>query len=184
MVLVLVAIGAAQRRRFLPELQTAAETGQAPGGAGGSIRRALTAEAALFAGRLVATAILVGAASPSALSAGPQSASATLGEARVDLTVDPALAGDNEVHVYLLDADDGSQYDELRSVQLEATMFAEEIGPIDFPLRKAGPGHYTAPDRALGHSRRLDARGVLAGHRASKPPAPRWRSRSGDRRKR
>ena len=149
-VLVLVAIGAAQRRRFLPELRTTAETGQAPGGAGRLIRRALTAEAALFAGALVATAILVGQPPPSALSAGPQSASATLGEARVDLTVDPALAGSNEVHVYLLDADDGSQYDELRSVQLEATMSAEEIGPIDIPLRKAGPGHYTAPDAALG----------------------------------
>ena len=149
-VVVLVAIGAAQRRRFLPELRTAAETGQAPGGAGRLIRRALTAEAALFAGALVATAILVGQPPPSALSAGPQSASATLGEARVDLTVDPALAGSNEVHVYLLDADDGSQYDELRSVELEATMSAEEIGPIDVPLRKAGPGHYTAPDAALG----------------------------------
>jgi len=149
-VLVLVAIGAAQRRRFLPELRNAAETGQAPGGAGRLIRRALTAEAALFAGALVATAVLVGQPPPSALSAGPQSASATLGEARVDLTVDPALAGSNEVHVYLLDADDGSQYDELRSVELEATMSAEEIGPIDVPLRKAGPGHYTAPDAALG----------------------------------
>ena len=149
-IVALVAIGAAQRRRFLPELRTTAETGQAPGGAGRLIRRALTAEAALFAGALVATAILVGQPPPSALSAGPQSASATLGEARVDLTVDPALAGSNEVHVYLLDADDGSQYDELRSVELEATLSAEEIGPIDVPLRKAGPGHYTAPDAALG----------------------------------
>ena len=26
----------------------------------------------------------------------------------------------------------------------------KEIGPIDVPLRKAGPGHYTAPDAALG----------------------------------
>ena len=149
-VAVLIGIGAAQRRRLLPSLRAAAGTGQAPGGAGRLIRRALTAEAALFAVAVAATAVLVGQPPPSALSEGPQGASATLGEARVDVTVDPALAGSNEVHVYLLDAEDGSPYDRLRSVALDATLPAEEIGPIDVELRKAGPGHYTAPDAALG----------------------------------
>jgi copper transport protein len=150
LVVVLIGIGALHRRRNLPEMRAAAATGEAPGGAGRLVRRALTAEVALFAGALAATAVLVGQPPPSAVSAGPQSASAALGEAQVDLTVDPALAGSNDVHIYLLDAEDGSPYDELRSVSLDATLAERDIGPLEIDLRKAGPGHYTAPDAALG----------------------------------
>jgi copper transport protein len=150
LVAALVAIGVVHRRRSLPGIRAAAEAGTAPGRAGRLVRRALTAEVALFAGALTATAVLVGQPPPSALSEGPQGATATLGEARVDLTVDPARPGSNEVHVYLFDADDGSQYDELRDVELDASLPSDEIGPIELDLRKAGPGHYTAPDAALG----------------------------------
>jgi copper transport protein len=150
LVAALAGIGVAQRRRLLPALRGAAASGEAPGGPGRLIRRALTAEAALFAGALAATAVLVGQPPPSALSEGPQSLSTTLGPARVDLTVDPALAGSNEVHIYLLDAEDGTPYDSLRGLSLDAALTAEDIGPLEVDLRKAGPGHYTAPDAALG----------------------------------
>ena len=146
----LVAIGAIHRRRLLPRLGAAAEEGAPPGTAGRLTRRALTAEAALFAAVLAATAVLVGQTPPDALSEGPQSAAGELDGARVDLTVDPALAGSNEVHIYLFDAVDGSQYDELRAVQLEAELPAKDVGPIEIELDKAGPGHYTAADAALG----------------------------------
>ncbi len=150
LVAALAAIGALQRRRLLPGLGAAAGAGAPPGAAGRLTRRALTAEVALFAAALAATAVLVGQTPPSALSEGPQSATAELGPARVDLTVDPALAGSNEVHVYLFDAADGSQYDDLRAVELDAVLPDEDVGPIEIELQKSGPGHYTAPDAALG----------------------------------
>ena len=56
-VLVLVAIGAAQRRRFLPELRTAAEAGRPRAGRGGS---AAYARSRPLAAALVATAVLIG----------------------------------------------------------------------------------------------------------------------------
>ncbi len=150
LVAALVAIGALHRRRLLPELSAAAVEGSPPGTAGRLTRRALTAEAALFAAVLTATAVLVGQTPPDALSEGPQSATAELDGARVDLTVDPALAGSNEVHIYLFDAEDGTQYDELRAVELTATLPAKDVGPIEIEIDKAGPGHYTAADAALG----------------------------------
>jgi copper transport protein len=149
-VVVLVGIGALHRRRGLPALRAAAASGESPAGPGRLVRRALTAEVALFAGALITTAVLVGQPPPSALSAGPQSASAALGEAQLDVTVDPAQPGSNDVHIYVLDADDGSAYDELRSVSLDAMLPELEIGPLEIDLRKVGPGHYTAPDAALG----------------------------------
>ncbi len=54
------------------------------------------------------------------------------------------------MHVYLFDAADGTPFDGLKNVQLEATLPSEDIGPIELELaaRRAGPLH--APDAALG----------------------------------
>jgi copper transport protein len=146
----LVGLGALHRRRHIPALERAAEGGESPGSAGLATRRALRAELALFAGVIAASAILVGQTTPDAVSAGPASTTTTIGEAQMDLTVEPALVGSNEVHIYLFDSEDGSQYDALRGVELEATMPEKDIGPLDLDLRKAGPGHYTTSDAALG----------------------------------
>lgn len=146
----LVTVGVIQRRRSLPQLRKASEGGLPPGRGGKVAIRALRVEVALFASVLAATAILAGEPPPGAEAGGPQSASADLGAARLDVSVEPASVGSNEIHLYLFDAEDGSQYDELGQVSLEASVPAEEIGPIELDIEKSGPGHYTAPDAVLG----------------------------------
>ena len=139
----LVALGAYNRRRSQPELKRLAAGAEAPGRTGVALRRTLRAEVALMAAVLAVTAALV-AYSPSAgETTGPFSDSADLGPARTELTVDPARAGSNEIHVYLFDRRTGAQYDRPRRLAMSASDRARDIGPIALDVRKAGPGHYT-----------------------------------------
>ena len=59
--------------------------------------------------------------------------------------IEPATAGPNQIHLYLFDADDGSQFTAAKEVRLALEQPEREIGPLDVDLRRAGPGHYTAP---------------------------------------
>jgi copper transport protein len=99
---------------------------------------------------LAATAVLAALAPPASTESGPYSTSAELGDARLELTVDPATAGANEIHLYLFDRVSGAQWDEAKEVAIDATLPAEDIGPIELEPRKAGPGHYVVRDAALG----------------------------------
>ena len=67
---VLVALGATQRRRIIPALRSHAAGGEAPGGAGVLLRRALRTEIVLLCGVLAATAVLVGSPPPRAVAGG------------------------------------------------------------------------------------------------------------------
>ena len=67
----------------------------------------------------------------------------TIGGQVLEYTVEPATAGPNQVHLYLFDADDGTQFAGAREVTLHLTEPDRGIGPLDVNLRKAGPGHYT-----------------------------------------
>ncbi len=139
----LIALGAYNRRRSQPALTRLAAGGEAPGRAGGVLRRTLRAEIVLMAVVLAVTAALV-AYSPSAdTPSGPLSDTADFGPARIELTVDPARAGTNEVHVYLFDKRTGAQYDRPRRLTIAAVEPELDIGPIELDVRKAGPGHYT-----------------------------------------
>lgn len=125
------------------ELTRLAAGDEAPGLAGDALRRTLRAEIVVMAVVLAVTAALV-AYSPSATTpAGPFSDSADFGPARIELTVDPARAGSNEVHVYLFDKRAGAQYDRPRRLAITAAQPERDIGPIALDVRKAGPGHYT-----------------------------------------
>ena len=96
---VLVALGATQRRRIIPALRSHAAGGEAPGGAGVLLRRALRAEVILLCGVLAATAVLVGSPPPRAVAgatsapAGPYSADVPIGPQRLQVTIDPAQVG-------------------------------------------------------------------------------------------
>jgi copper transport protein len=73
---------------------------------------------------------------------GAFSTEAQLGEDyRVNLTVDPNRAGDNEVHLYLLGAD-GRPADVARELTLRLSLPAQDIGPIEREPVVAGPGHW------------------------------------------
>jgi copper transport protein len=146
----LVGLGAVQRRRVIPRLRSISQAGEPPGESGRLLRRVLTAEAALFVAVLGVTAALVSYAPPTALSEGPQSAVIESSGVRTDLTVDPATPGSNEVHVYLFDAATGSPAANVKGISLNASLPAEDVGPLELELRRAGPGHYIASDAALG----------------------------------
>lgn len=148
----LVTLGWANRRRLIPALGRLAEKGASPGRVGVALRRNLRLEIGLIAVVLAVTAVLVGYAPPGESAGGPISGRVELGEQLLEYTVDPAEVGDNEVHLYLFNAADGSQFDGAREVTASATQTEEEIGPLDLDLRKAGPGHYLAPRAPLGVS--------------------------------
>jgi copper transport protein len=139
----LIALGAYNRRRSQPALSHLAAGGEAPGRAGTLLRHTLRAEVALMATVLAVTAALVAYSPSAATPAGPFSDSADFGPARIELTVDPARAGSNAVHVYLFDRRTGAQYDRPRRLTITAAEPERDIGPIALDVRKAGPGHYT-----------------------------------------
>ena len=61
-------------------------------------------------------------------------------EGSVQVSVDPAAAGPNTVHVYLLD--EQGQFTQPVDIRVTLTEPAQEIGPNDVALEPAGPGHY------------------------------------------
>jgi copper transport protein len=142
----LIGLGAWNRGRARPRLAVLAMAGAPPGRTGLELRRSLRAEATLMAAVLGVTAALVAYAPPvggaGSDAGGPFSASKDLGPARMEVTVDPARAGANEVHVYLLNRRDGRQYDRAKELDVRASLPERSVGPVQLQTEKAGPGHY------------------------------------------
>ncbi|MDO8213745.1 copper resistance protein CopC [Conexibacter sp. CPCC 206217] len=149
LLLILIGLGVVQRRRVLPALRAVAAAARPPAGAGLLLRRVLRGELLLIVAVLGVTAALASYAPSIAQQAGPFAATTTIGPEQLQLTVDPAAVGSNELHVYLLDPRDGSQFDGAREVTLSATQAERGIGPLAIPADRAGPGHYVA-HAALG----------------------------------
>jgi copper transport protein len=147
---VLTALGYRNRSRFIPALGHLAGSGQPPGAEGRGLRANLRLEVGLIAAVLGIVAVLVSYAPPDETNPGPASGTVELGEQVLDYTVDPARVGRNQMHLYLFDAEDGSQFDGAREITATATLSSKEIGPLPVSLRKAGPGHYVAPDLQFG----------------------------------
>lgn len=145
----IVALGAVNRRRLVPALARAADHGEPPGPVGALLRRTLRAELALGAAALAVTGALAGYAPSIAEGTGPFSGTANLGPARLELTVDPARVGPNEIHVYLFDRGDGRQYDETEELTVTAELPEKRIEPIELEPSKAGPGHYVISGAGL-----------------------------------
>lgn len=158
----LVVLGWMNRARVIPALHRRAQAATAPGDAGLSARRNLRLETALIVGVLGVTAALVSYAPPIDAASGPFSTSARLGPAELELTVEPARAGLNTVHLYLIDATAGTQFTRTKELAVTATLPSKSIGPLKLPATTAGPGHY-----------------VIAG--ATLAPAGEWKLRLTDR---
>ncbi|MGI9099557.1 MAG: copper resistance CopC/CopD family protein [Solirubrobacteraceae bacterium] len=139
---VLVALGAVNRRRVVPALRRLAEAGSAPGAAGHLLRRTLRAEVALVVAVLGVTAALVSYPPPESLAGGPFGADATLGPLRLEVTMDPARVGPNELHLYLLRANDGTPFHGTKELTVALSLPDKHIGPLPATARDAGPGHY------------------------------------------
>ncbi len=148
LLMVLVGIGAYNRRRSVPRLNRIAAGGEAPGHAGVLLRRTLRAEVTLLVVVLGVTAALASYAPPVTAQAGPFSTETTLGPTRLEMSVEPATVGANEVHLYLFDSVSGAPY--ARAKQLQVTAALPERG-ISLPLEAqlSGPGHYTVPGALL-----------------------------------
>jgi copper transport protein len=145
LLLALIGLGAWNQGRARPRLAVLAIAGAPPGHTGAELRRVLRAEAALMAGVLGVTAALVSYAPPAGAGSGtglPFSTSEDLGPAEMQLTVDPAQAGPNQVHMYLFNRRDGRQYDRVKQLDVRATLPEKGLGPLQLRTEKAGPGHY------------------------------------------
>ena len=68
----------------------------------------------------------------------------------MEVTVDPARVGPNEMHVYLFDRRDGSQFDETKELTVTAELPEKRIDEIEFEATRAGPGHYVVSGATFG----------------------------------
>jgi copper transport protein len=141
LLVLLLALGAWNRQRARPRLAQLAARHEPPGQAGALLRRSLRAEALLMVSVLGVTAALVSYPPPSS-ARGPFADTLDIGPARLELTVDPARPGANELHMYLFRKSDGAQYDRVKELHVSASLPDREIGPLHLRADKAGPGHY------------------------------------------
>ena len=143
---VLIGLGAVNRRRVVPALRRLAAGGAAPGDAGRLLRRTLRAEVLLILVVLGVTGALTSYAPPIAASAstGPVNVSERMGPLDLQMTVDPARTGPNQVHLYLLRATDGAPFTGTKELTVKATLPSRAIGPLALTMHRAGPGHYVA----------------------------------------
>ena len=148
LLLVLIGLGAYNQRRSVPRLNRIAAGGESPGRAGLLLRRALRAEVALLLVVLGVTAALASYAPPVSAQSGPFSSEATVGPVQLEMTVDPARVGANEVHIYLFDATTGAPYEKVKQIEVKASLPDKGISlPLEPQL--SGPGHYTVGDALL-----------------------------------
>jgi copper transport protein len=150
LLLVLIGLGALNRQRTVPRLRRAARDGAAPGGEGLTLRRTLRAEVALIVAVLGVTGALAGYAPATAVQSGPVSRTARIGPQDLQLTVDPARVGVNEVHLYLTDPKTGAEADDAAEIRIAAALPAKDIGAMTVRGSKAGPGHYVVPGVTFG----------------------------------
>jgi copper transport protein len=136
----LVAIGWVNRWRILPALR---RSSGAPQRAGVLLRRTLRLELVIGVCVLGVTGALAGYPPSTAVSSGPVTREADIGPAHMELTVDPALRGPNEVHLYLFDHHSGAQFSRAKEVKSTAALPAKGIADLQLDLHTAGPGHLT-----------------------------------------
>jgi copper transport protein len=139
LVLPVLALGAFNNRFSVPRLRA----GIASAIDRRRFLRATAAELALVVCIVGVTAVLVAeppAKAQVAAEAGPVSQEAIVGPFHLELVVDPARTGTNQIHLYLLDHSTGqpAQVDEIR---VAASLPAAGIGPIRLQATPAGPGH-------------------------------------------
>jgi copper transport protein len=138
----LIGFGFHNRRRIIPALKGIVERAAMLGSTGVSVRRSFRGE---FASMLVVfgvTAALVSYAPPIDASQGPVSINTKLGPAELEMTVEPAKVGLNTIHLYLINASDGTQFTATKQLTVTAELPSKQIGPLPLTATVAGPGHY------------------------------------------
>jgi len=142
LLLAVIAIAAYNRRTVIPRLRRVAELGGSPGLPGVLLRRALRGEVALLAVVIGVTAALASYAPPVSAQPGPFSTTTEVGPTTLEMDVDPAAVGANQIHIYFFDAKTGAPYKPGKELTVTATLPEKEIGPLPLTVQSAGPGHY------------------------------------------
>jgi copper transport protein len=142
LLLALIGLGWVNRERVIPALRRIVEQGSSPGAAGRVARRNLRGELALMLVVFGVTAALVSYTPPIDAASGPFSTTTSVGPAQLEMTVEPARAGLNTVHIYLIDAKTGAQFTATKELTVTAKLPAKGIGPLPLQPNLAGPGHY------------------------------------------
>jgi copper transport protein len=146
---VLLAFGAVNRLRVLPRLRGAAAAAQSPGAVGTLLRRTVRTELLVGVAVLGVTGALATYAPGKVAETGPVTADAVIGPARMQLTVDPARPGVNEIHAYFFDRKTGAQWTAAKELTVTASLPARGIADLPVAMNHAGPGHYVAQQTAL-----------------------------------
>ncbi|HWY90208.1 MAG TPA: CopD family protein [Solirubrobacteraceae bacterium] len=139
----LIGLGWINRGRVIPALARLVGAGQSPGGIGVLARRAMRGEIVLMLCVFGVTAALVSYAPPIDAASGPFATNTTIGSAVLEMTVEPARVGLNTIHLYLINAKDGSQFTATKELVVTAALPSEGIGPLPLKANLSGPGHYT-----------------------------------------
>jgi copper transport protein len=142
LLLVLIGLGWVNRKRVMPALERLVGDGRSPGGIGALARRTMRGELALMLCVFGVTAALISYAPPIDAASGPFSTNTTIGPAELEMTVEPAKVGLNTIHLYLINAKDGSQFTATKELVATADLPAKGIGPLPLKANLAGPGHY------------------------------------------
>ncbi len=142
LLLFLIGFGTLNRQRILPALKELVERVAAPGWVGAWARNSFRGELSLMLIVFGVTAALVSYAPPIDAAQGPVSINTTLGPAELEMTVEPAKVGPNSIHLYLINAKDGSQFTATKQLTVTAELPSKQIGPLPLTANLAGPGHY------------------------------------------
>ena len=111
-------------------------------GASAGLRRCVVVELVGVVLVLAATAGLVSASPPKALTTtGPVSVSVVEGERIAQVILDPAVTGGTTMHVYITST--SGVLDQPDEITVEASLPAQQIGPLVIPMLTAGPDHVT-----------------------------------------
>jgi copper transport protein len=149
LLLVLIGLGWVNRERVIPALKRVAGSGCAPGAVGVLARRTMRGELALMLCVFGVTAALISYAPPIDAASGPFSTNTKLGEAELEMTVEPAKVGLNTAHLYLINAKDGTQFTATKELTVTAKLPSKGIGPLTLKANLAGPGHYVLDSAEL-----------------------------------
>jgi copper transport protein len=139
LVLPVLALGAFNNRFSVPRLRSGIATALERR----RFLRATAAELTLVVCIVGVTAVLVAeppAKAQLAAQAGPVSRDAFVHPFQINLVVDPARTGSNEIHVYLLNHLTG-QPAKVDDVRIGASLPAAGVGPLRLQALPAGPGH-------------------------------------------
>jgi copper transport protein len=149
LLLAVIGLAAYNRNVLVPKLRRIAELGGSPGLPGVLLRRALRGEVALLAVVLGVTAALASYAPPVSARGGPFSTTTAVGPTTLEMDVDPARVGANQIHIYFFDSKTGAPYKRAKELTVTATLPDKSIGPLPLEVQDAGPGHYIVPNALL-----------------------------------